>query len=151
MENGGWKTPNIQHSTPNSIIHRAVIESGDRGPLSICLLEAKDLCTLPWHVRCSIGWRMEKTQKPSPWFSGGLAALVALFIVGLAHLNTGRAVIDHTVNRPRIHIQSDPSADCFVLVMAFAPVLCIFFLGRRWIVFDWLGWFVLAVLFFWAL
>lgn len=90
---------------------------------------------------------MEKTQKPIPWFSGGLATLVAFFVVAVTLPNTPRAVIDHTVNRPRGHIQPDPSAVCFILVIAFAPVLCIFILGRRWIIFDWLGWFVLAFLF----
>jgi hypothetical protein len=90
---------------------------------------------------------MEKTHRPIPWFSGGLATLVAFFVVAVALPNVPRLVVDFTVNPPHRYFRTDPSEVCFILVTAFAPVLCIFILGRRWIIFDWLGWFVLAFAF----
>ena len=89
---------------------------------------------------------MEKTDKPIPWLSGILATLVALVIVAATLPNTDRVVVDHTSNPPRIYIQPKPLEVCYILAMTFVPVLCIFILGRRWIIFEWLGWGVLACL-----
>jgi hypothetical protein len=89
---------------------------------------------------------MEKTQHPIPWLSGGLAALVALLLVAATIPNTDRVRIDPSFNPPRTYHEAEPFAVCGVLVIAFAPVLCIFILGRRKAVFSWLGWCMLAYL-----
>ena len=89
---------------------------------------------------------MGKTEKPIPWLSGGLAAVVAFLFVAVTVPNTDRATVDYAVNPPRSYIQHHPSEVFHIWVLALAPVLCIFILGRRWIVFDWISWFVLAAL-----
>jgi hypothetical protein len=89
---------------------------------------------------------MGKTRNPVPWLSGGLATLVALLIVAVTLPNTGKIIVDNTVSPARIHVDRQPWAVCSILALTFLPVLCIFILGRRWIVFDWLGWIVLALL-----
>jgi hypothetical protein len=85
----------------------------------------------------------QKTLRPVPWLSGCLATLVALLIVAVALPNTDRAMVDNTVSPPRAYIQPQPWVVCYVLVIAFLPVLCIFILGRRWFFFELLGWIVL--------
>ena len=89
---------------------------------------------------------MEKSRRPIPWLSGGLASFVALLIVAVVLPNTDKAVVDHSFSPPRVYIEPQPMHVCTILAAAFIPVLCIFILGRRWIVFDWLGWIVLAML-----
>jgi len=73
---------------------------------------------------------MEKTHRPIPWLSGGLAALVGLLFIALTVPNYA----PHPIPFGRI------------LAIAFVPALSIFTLGRRWIVFDWLAWIFLSVL-----
>src|SRR5437899_353939 len=89
---------------------------------------------------------MQKSGRPIPWLSGGLATFVALFLVVVALPNTDKVVVDHSVSPARTLIQSQPALVRQILVMAFLPVLCIFTLGRRWIFFDWLAWIFLAFL-----
>jgi hypothetical protein len=89
---------------------------------------------------------MDKTRRPIPWLSGGLATLVALLIVAVALPNTDRAVVDHSVNPPRFYIQPQPWVVCYIIALTFIPVLCIFTLGRRWTFFQWFGWAILAFL-----
>jgi hypothetical protein len=81
-------------------------------------------------VRTNLPPNMDKLRKPIPWLSGGLAMLAGLFIVAVTVPNFA----PHPVPVFRI---------CF---MAFLPGLCIFTLGRRWILFDWLAWIFLAFL-----
>jgi hypothetical protein len=88
----------------------------------------------------------KKPLKPIPWFSGSLATLAALLIVGVELPNIPRGVIDNTVSPPRVYIEEQPGLLCVILAVAFVPVLCIFILGRRWIFFNWFGWIVLAFL-----
>lgn len=89
---------------------------------------------------------MEKTARPIPWFSGGLAALVALLILAITLPNTGKVVVDHSVSPPRVYTQPLPVVVWPLLSLTVLSVLCIVIPGRRWIFFDWLGWFILAVL-----
>jgi hypothetical protein len=89
---------------------------------------------------------MEKTRRPIPWLSGSLATVVALLIVASTLPNTDRAAADHTFNPPRIYIQPQPWVVCYILALTFIPVFCIFILSRRWKLFEWLGWSVLAYL-----
>jgi len=88
----------------------------------------------------------KKLLKPIPWFSGGLATLVALLIAAVVLPNTPRAVVDKSVSPPGVRIEQQPLLVCGILAATFLPVLCIFTLGRRWILFDWLGWIVLVLL-----
>ena len=73
---------------------------------------------------------MEKTHRPIPWLSGGLAVLIGLLFVAVAV----PCYAPHPVPYARL------------LAIGFVPALCIFTLGRRWIVFDWLAWIFLSVL-----
>jgi hypothetical protein len=89
---------------------------------------------------------MEKIRRPVPWFSGGLAILGALLIIGATFPNTFKVVVDHSVSPPQTRIEAQPALAGQIAVVAFLPALCIFTLGRRWIVFDWLAWIFLAML-----
>jgi uncharacterized membrane protein YhaH (DUF805 family) len=89
---------------------------------------------------------MKKALRPIPWFSGGLATLAALLIVAIALPNMGKVIVDNSVSPPHVYAQSDPLASVVFSLVAFLPVLSIFILGRRWIFFDRLGWFVLVCL-----
>jgi len=89
---------------------------------------------------------MEKSRKPIPWLSGGLATLVALFIVAATLPSTDRAVIDNSVSPPQTHIEPQPVLVLAILVIVFLPVLCIFTLGRRRNLLNWLAWGFLAFL-----
>jgi hypothetical protein len=71
---------------------------------------------------------MEKTRRPIPWLSGGLALLAGFLFVAITEPNFA----PHPV--PTFRLYS----------VAFLPGLCIFTLGRRWILFDWLAWIFLA-------
>lgn len=86
----------------------------------------------------------EKKSRPIPWFSGLLATSVALLIVGVTLPNTKRVVLDGAFQPPRIYVEPQPWLVCEILAFTLLPVLCIFILGRRWIVFDWLGWGILT-------
>jgi hypothetical protein len=83
---------------------------------------------------------MEKTRRPVPWLSGGLAVLAALFIMAVMFPNTGKVVVDHSVSPPESRIEAQPALVCQIAVVALLPAVCIFTLGRRWILFDWLAW-----------
>ena len=89
---------------------------------------------------------MENVQKPIPWLSGCIATFIALLIVAVMLPNTDRVVIDQTVSPPQAYIQPQPWVVCAILALTFLPVLCIFILGKRWILFDWASWAVLAFL-----
>jgi hypothetical protein len=90
---------------------------------------------------------MEKSRRPIPWLSGSLAMLVALVIVGVAYPNIGRFVVDRSTSPPRTYLEPQPMLLLGILCATFAPVLCIFILGRRWWWAEMLGWLVLAFLF----
>jgi hypothetical protein len=75
-------------------------------------------------------WPMEKSGNPIPWVSGGLALLVGLLFTAVT-----------VPNYPPHPIPILP-----ILSAAFLPALCIFTLGRRWIIFDWLAWVFLSFL-----
>jgi hypothetical protein len=89
---------------------------------------------------------MEKNRRLIPWLSGILATLVALLIVAVTLPNTDRAVVDHSFNPPHIYVKPQPWVVCYVLVLSFIPVICIFVLSRRWRFFEWLGWAFLGFL-----
>jgi formate hydrogenlyase subunit 3/multisubunit Na+/H+ antiporter MnhD subunit len=89
---------------------------------------------------------MEKTRKPVPWFSGILATLIATFITLAVLPNTDRPRMDNSISPTRFYIEPQPLAAFFVLALAFSPVVCIFFLSRRWKYFEYLAWAVLIFL-----
>jgi hypothetical protein len=83
-------------------------------------------------VRTILPPDIDEPRKPIPWLSGGLAILVGVIIVAVTVPNFA----PHAVPVFRI---------CAV---AFLPGLCIFTLGRRWVLFDWLAWIFLSYLLF---
>lgn len=86
-----------------------------------------------------------KSERPVPWISGGLATLVALLIIAAELPNTDEIVpYVHPRGAQKFYIQPHPEIVCSVLAWTLIPVLFVF-LGRRWIVFEWLGWIVLIV------
>ena len=88
---------------------------------------------------------MEKTRRPIPWLSGCLATFVALLITAVTLPNTGRVIVDHAFDPPRVFVQPQPMVVCYILAMTFIPVICIFILSPRWRFFEWFGWGVLAL------
>ena len=89
---------------------------------------------------------MEKTRRHIPWLSGGLAILGALLIVAVTFPDTNKIVVHHSVSPPETRIEAQPALVRQIVIVAFLPALCIFTLGRCWIIFDWLAWAFLAML-----
>ena len=88
----------------------------------------------------------EKPPFPVAWVSGGLAFLVAFFIVAVTLPNTDRAMIDKSVSPARLYMQPQPFLVCGILALTFIPALCIFLFAKRWFVVELIGWLILGSL-----
>lgn len=83
---------------------------------------------------------MEKPVRPIPWISGIISALIGLLSIGVVLPNIPRGVVDRSFSPPRIWIDPQPWIVCAYVAFTLFPVLCIFVLGRRWVVFNWIAW-----------
>jgi hypothetical protein len=89
---------------------------------------------------------MEKPVRPIPWVNGIVSTLIALLFLGVGVPNIPRAIVDRSFSPPRIWIDPEPWTMCAYLAFALFPVICIFILGRRWVVFNWIGWGMVALM-----
>ena len=90
---------------------------------------------------------IEKPQSSIPLGRGAVAALLACLIVAVSLPNMKHKVFDHSTSPPTYHWESRPMACCILIAVAFVPVFCILFLGRRrrWI--EIVAWCFLVYLF----
>jgi len=89
---------------------------------------------------------MEKLLAPIPWRRGCLAMILALFVMVVALPNAGKVVVDHTTTPPTLHVEGFFTQGAVIVALALFPVLCILFIGRRWLFAEVAGWLVLLLL-----
>lgn len=89
--------------------------------------------------------RIQKSKRPIPWLSGGLAALLAFLIIAIIVPNLTIPVLDNSTSHHNHHVEWNWPALRHLFAFTLIPVLCIFTLGRRWIIFDWLAWIALLI------
>lgn len=87
-----------------------------------------------------------QVRRPVPWISGCLATLVATWVAFCRIPNTGRIILGEGNPPTTARYEPHPWIICYILAIAFIPVLSIFILGRRGKVFEWLSWAVLFIL-----
>jgi hypothetical protein len=66
--------------------------------------------------------------------------------MAIALPNAGKVVIDRTASPQTAHIEGRFTQGAIIVVLALLPVVCIAFLGRRWVAAEVIGWLILSVL-----
>lgn len=72
--------------------------------------------------------------------------LLALFVIAVFLPNVGRIVIGRSVTPQIAHVEGQFVQSLLVIGVSILPVLCIFFLARRWPAAEVIAWLVLATL-----
>ena len=72
--------------------------------------------------------------------------ILALFVMAVALPNAGKVVVDHTSSPPTPHVERLFTQGAVIVAPALLPVLCILFVGRRWLLAEVAGWLVLLLL-----
>jgi hypothetical protein len=91
---------------------------------------------------------MDSARSSIPWLRGSFALLLGLFVVAVALPNAGKVVIDHTTSPPTPRVEGLVTMSFIIVALGVLPAACIFFLGRRWIFAEVIGWLLLAYLVF---
>jgi len=89
---------------------------------------------------------MDKLQAPIPWLRGSVATILAFLVMAVALPNAGRVVVDHTTTPPTPHVEHLFTQGALIVALALLPVLCILFVGLRWLFAELAGWLVLLLL-----